>query len=201
MLAALAGIALAFHTGSLGMLSSQRLVRAPEMLFTRREAFAAAACSSVLLPTAVHAARLTAEMEAAAKAKVKPLSIDELTRKARSLRSFTITASKTGTPMEARHDRLVRKKEQVLMPLLAAITAVAPTLGLPEEKQKRAELLPMLMKGHFLELDEAIERNAFEAYESKSQGKTYAGGKVERELEEVIETAEEFLELMAAAGK
>ena len=78
-----------------------------------------------------------------------------------------------------------------------------PTLGLPEEKQKRAELLPLLLKGHYLELDQAVESaTGFDEYASKSQGgKVYPGGKVERELEEVVETAEEFLALMAAAGK
>ena len=36
------------------------------------------------------------------------------------------------------------------------MSATAPTLGLPAEQQKRAELLPLLLKGHLLELDEAM---------------------------------------------
>lgn len=60
----------------------------------------------------------------------------------------------------------------------------------------------MLLKGHYSELDEAVASpTGFDEYVSKSNKKTYAGGKVERELEEVVETADEFLALMAAAGK
>ena len=45
----------------------------------------------------------------------------------------------------------------------------------------------MLLKGHYSELDEAVASpTGFDEYVSKSNKKTYAGGKVERELEEVI---------------
>lgn len=37
------------------------------------------------------------------------------------------------------------------------------------------------------------EDSGFETYTSKRTGATYKSGKVERELEEVIETAEEYI--------
>lgn len=44
-------------------------------------------------------------------------------------------------------------------------------------------------------------KQQFDEYISKTTGKTYAAGRVERELEEVTETVEEFVQLMALAGK
>ena len=51
------------------------------------------------------------------------------------------------------------------------------------------------MKGHLFELDQALKEFKFEEYKSKTTGSTYLGGKVERELEEVCETADDFISL------
>jgi hypothetical protein len=90
-----------------------------------------------------------------------------------------------------------RAQAQVLVPLQAKMSAVAaaPT-GLPDELQKSLALQPLLMKGHLLELEQALGAYAFAEYRSKTTGDVYPGGKVERELEEVCETADDFLELL-----
>ena len=52
---------------------------------------------------------------------------------------------------------------------------------------------------------QALKEAKFEAYVSKRTGRTYPGGKVERELEEIEETCDDFLTLalgrMPAAGE
>ena len=60
-------------------------------------------------------------------------------------------------------------------------------------------LFARALKGHMLELDEAMalpDDGGYAAYLSKSQGKTYNGGRVERELEEVLETTERYCKKM-----
>ena len=71
----------------------------------------------------------------------------------------------------------------------------AGAAGLPEDVLKALKLQPSFMKGHLLELDTALAANQFDEYKSKTTGSVYPGGKVERELEEVCETAEDFLTL------
>ena len=124
MLVATIATLLAFQGPPTSLCRSAVRSTAPEMITRRELAFAATACS--VLPTKAHALGYdTRGAVESAKSKAPPLSIDELTRKAKSLRSFTITASKTGTPLEARHDRLVRKKSQILIPLLESMSAIA----------------------------------------------------------------------------
>jgi len=56
---------------------------------------------------------------------------------------------------------------------------------------------PQIMKGHMLELDEALRSpDGFTEYVSKTTKDTYPGGKVERELEEAVETAEDYCNLV-----
>jgi len=192
----LVSVTLAFYVAPqpLSVCSAATRVHSPAMSLTRGEllsrtaALTAAACAAPVFATPFAAPPKAAE------------TIWELSRKAKALRTFAVTAYKVGMPVEARLGRFERKKATVLVPLLQTMTAMAPTLGLPEEQQKRAELLPLLLKGHYLELDEAVKANQFDPYVSKTTGKTYEGGKVEREIEEIQETAEEFIELLAAAG-
>ena len=42
---------------------------------------------------------------------------------------------------------------------------------------------------------QALKAYKFDSYTSKTTGSTYPGGKVERELEEVCETADDFINL------
>ncbi len=64
--------------------------------------------------------------------------------------------------------------------------ASQPALGRPQNGDTRT-------------FDQALAEFQFEEYVSKSTGETYPGGKVERELEEVSETLDDFFEL--AAGR
>jgi len=89
-----------------------------------------------------------------------------------------------------------RKQKAVLLPLQAAMTAyAASSTGLSEELQKQLALQPELMKGHLSELDYYLKKLSFDEYVSKTTKQTYPGGKVERELEEVCETIDDFFAL------
>ena len=93
-------------------------------------------------------------------------------------------------------DAVRRGQKTVLLPLLAAMKAyTAKSTGLPEEIQTQLALQPQLMLGHLSELDFYPKKINFDEYVSKTTKKTYPGGKVERELEEVCETADDFLSL------
>jgi hypothetical protein len=78
--------------------------------------------------------------------------------------------------------------ETYIKPLQVKMEKIAGKLQLSsEEDQKRAQTLPLLMKGHILELSQAIkeQKSAFEA----------------REVEEVQETMAEFLKLSSSKYK
>jgi len=93
-------------------------------------------------------------------------------------------------------DSVLRAKAKVLLPLQAAMAAYAATpRGLPEELQKQLALQNEYLKGHLSELDYYLGKKSFEEYVSKTTKATYFGGKVERELEEVCETTDDFLAL------
>ena len=77
--------------------------------------------------------------------------------------------------------------ENYIKPLQTKMANVAPRLELPSTTDKdRIVLLPLLMKGHILELDAAIKTQ-------KAEG-------MRKEVEEVQETLAEFLKL-ASTGK
>jgi len=63
----------------------------------------------------------------------------------------------------------------------------------------RALVLPCtshhVLTMHFLLSTQALKEYKFESYVSKTTGSTYTGGKVERELEEVCDTADDFINL------
>ena len=98
-------------------------------------------------------------------------------------------------------DRVRREQASVLLPLQAAMAAAAAAAGgsgrLPDDMQKQLALQPELLKGHLSELDYYLAKANFAEYVSKTTGETYPGGKVERELEEVCETGEDFLALLS----
>ena len=97
-------------------------------------------------------------------------------------------------------EEVERQKKQLLLPLQAALVAVVASdaaVALPEDQRKQLALQPVLLKGHILELDYYLKKWSFEKYTSQTTGETYPGGKVERELEEVCETLEDFIALAA----
>ena len=80
------------------------------------------------------------------------------------------------------------------------MTAAAAAIALPDaERQKQLSNQPLLLKGHLAELGVALDQASFDPYTSKTTEDLYPGGKVERELEEVCDTAADFLAL--AAGR
>ena len=96
-------------------------------------------------------------------------------------------------------ERVRRDEATVLQPLRAAMIAAAASApdSLSEEQRKQLRFQPIALKGHMLELGQALDAYNLDEYVSKSTGETYPGGKVERELEEVGETCDDFLDLLA----
>jgi len=83
-------------------------------------------------------------------------------------------------------DSLVVKnyKESYFVPLLRKLSSAAPTLKLDAADQTRLEVLPKLLQGHLIELDEAIK-------EQKAESQS-------REVQEIQETLAEFLKLSSS---
>jgi len=74
---------------------------------------------------------------------------------------------------------------------------VTHLLAARNEGNEKASLQPLLMKGHMLELADALASpDGFAEYVSKTTGDTYPGGKVERELEEAADTAQDYCDLL-----
>lgn len=129
--------------------------------------------------------------------------------KAKGIKSYVRTTSgnRRKFPMEEGGNNYVnvinnleRGKKEVLLPLQAAMATYAKTATLADpELQKELKLQASYMKGHLLELDQAIKERKFDEYTSKTTGDVYPGGKAERELEEVCETFGDFL--LIASGK
>lgn len=89
-----------------------------------------------------------------------------------------------------------RATASTLGPLQAEMASYASSAsGLSEEALKQLSLQPLLMKGHMFELAQALGSYQFEEYTSRTTKLVYPGGKVERELEEICETADDFLAL------
>jgi hypothetical protein len=61
--------------------------------------------------------------------------------------------------------------------------------------QKQLATQALLLKGHLLELNDALGKYQFDEYVSKTTKMTYSGGKVERELEEVCDTVDDYMAL------
>ena len=173
----------------------------PHAQLTRREALVAAAAAPALLalPTAAPAAVATP---------VKDIEkIKVLAAKAKALKATvkTSAAGRRKLPLDptpgvnnyaSTTGAVTRAKQVTLLPLQAAMAAAAaPAAGLPDDMRKKLKEQAIFMKGHLLELDQALAEFKFEEYTSKTTGSTYPGGKVERELEEVCETADDFISL------
>ena len=93
-------------------------------------------------------------------------------------------------------DTVVRAQASVLVPLQAAMATFAATpSGLPDDVQKQLATQALLLKGHLLELNDALGKYQFDEYVSKTTKMTYSGGKVERELEEVCDTVDDYMAL------
>ena len=93
--------------------------------------------------------------------------------------------------------RVQKERESVLLPLQAEMARGAPILMyLTQAEFDDAQIQPQLLRNHLGELDQALSAaDGFAVYTSKSTRKEYPGGRVERELEEVLETCDDFLAL------
>eukprot|EP00968_Pinguiococcus_pyrenoidosus_P001518 scaffold69_cov248-Pinguiococcus_pyrenoidosus.AAC.12 len=109
-------------------------------------------------------------------------NVEALGEKAKRLRS---AVRKDGADSK---ERVLRELKVVLKPLQEDMEAVAGG-------NKQAKTQALLMKGHLLELEQAVRSDDWQPYRSKTTGGLYPGGKPERELEEVEETLEDFLKL------
>ena len=85
---------------------------------------------------------------------------------------------------KADSDVVLNYVETYIVPCQAKMTEVAPMMKLQPELQSKVEILPLLMKGHILELRQAIaeEKADFQA----------------KEVGEVQETLEDFLKLASS---
>lgn len=104
-----------------------------------------------------------------------------------------------GGGVDALKERVARGKKEGILPLLEELEKVAPTVATSLTKPEDKELAtntPAIIKGHLLELDEAVEKGLFGQYKSRKTGKLYPGGRVERELEEVEESVDDFVKLV-----
>lgn len=189
------------------------------MRFLALLAFSTACASALRVPVISRRRTVTIGVSTAASlsvlpayAKTPPGLDDELKVlivKAKTLRASvrTTAAARRKLPMDPTPGvnnyspltlKVQRETDSVLAPLQAKLAAVAAKSSLPDsDLQKLLELQSVLMKGHMFELSEALKGYKFEAYTSKRTGKLYPGGKVERELEEVSDTCDVFVDLLS----
>ena len=183
----------------LGLLAAASALR---VTVTRRQALSAASAASAA--SACSALPVSAKGNALADEELRLLIV-----KAKELRSAVRTgaAARRKLPMDPTPgvnnyvpltSKIERGTTTVLLPLQAKLSAVAAAAPLADEELKKALVQqPMLLTGHLSELKYYLGKHAFEPYTSKTTGKTYPGGKVERELEEVEETCDDFLTLLS----
>lgn len=111
------------------------------------------------------------------------VEVSKLGAQAKQLRE----AARTQGPRAA--DALARGLDTTLLPLQNKMLALAPD---GSDARTQAQLI----QGHLLEFKQALAQADFKEYVSKRTKQTYPGGKVERELEEVSDTFDDFMRLM-----
>ena len=89
-------------------------------------------------------------------------------------------------------DRLVLASLTLTLTLTLALTLA---LTRPRARVATLSLISSCTWCMRLPSTQALKEYKFDAYTSKTTGATYPGGKVERELEEVCETADDFINL------
>lgn len=131
---------------------------------------------------------------------IKAKALREMVRRrAQQRRSMPMDVTTAANNYKSLSMEVLKQRDALLLPLQAKLTDIAAKAVLPDEQKQQLALQPLLLKGHLLELDQALTESKFDVYVSKTTKSTYLGGKVERELEEVCETLDDFLAI--AAGK
>eukprot|EP00930_Biecheleria_cincta_P061337 TRINITY_DN46901_c0_g1_i1.p1 TRINITY_DN46901_c0_g1~~TRINITY_DN46901_c0_g1_i1.p1 ORF type:complete len:296 (+),score=37.43 TRINITY_DN46901_c0_g1_i1:71-889(+) len=108
-----------------------------------------------------------------------------------------------GGSVDALRERVERGKEEVLIPFLQELFAATPQLSgaLVGDENKRAEDLPVLLKGIISDLDDSLRKGLFGEFTETKTGKVYTGGQVERKIEEAEEVADTYLKLVERCPK
>ena len=175
---------------TIALLTAVAALRLPPAVSTRRDALGLAAATVVLPISPAFAAPLVSK------------ELSQLIVKAKKLRGDVAkgaAADRSAANYAEIAERVRRDEATVLQPLRAAMIAAAASApdSLSEDQRKQLRFQPIALKGHMLELGQALDSYNLDEYVSKSTGETYPGGKVERELEEVGETCDDFLDLLA----
>ena len=176
---------------TIALLTAVAALRLPPAVSTRRDALGFAAAAAALPISPAFAAPQLVSKE-----------LSQLIAKAKKLRGDVAkgaAADRSAANYAKITERVRRDEATVLQPLRAAMIAAAASApeSLSEEQRKQLRFQPIALKGHMLELGQALDAYNLDEYVSKSTGETYPGGKVERELEEVGETCDDFLDLLA----
>ena len=176
---------------TIALLTAVAALRLPPAVSTRRDALGLAAAAAALPISPAFAAPQLVSKE-----------LSQLIVKAKKLRGDVAkgaAADRSAANYAKIAERVRRDEATVLQPLRAAMIAAAASApdSLSEEQRKQLRFQPIALKGHMLELGQALDAYNLDEYVSKSTGETYPGGKVERELEEVGETCDDFLDLLA----
>ena len=175
---------------TIALLTAVAALRLPPAVSTRRDALGLAAAAAALPISPAFAAPQLVSKE-----------LSQLIVKAKKLRGDVAkgaAADRSAANYAKITERVRRDEATVLQPLRAAMIAAAALRGsLSEDQRKQLRFQPIALKGHMLELGQALDAYNLDEYVSKSTGETYPGGKVERELEEVGETCDDFLDLLA----
>ena len=175
---------------AIALLTAVAALRLPPAVSTRRDALGLAAAAAALPISPAFAAPFVSK------------ELSQLIVKAKKLRGDVAkgaAADRSAANYAKITERVRRDETTVLQPLRAAMIAAAAAApeSLSEEQRKQLRFQPIALKGHMLELGQALDAYNLDEYVSKSTGETYPGGKVERELEEVGETCDDFLDLLA----
>ena len=183
---------------AIGLFAAVAAVRLPPAV-SRRDAlsFAAAAAALPAAP-ALASQQLVSNELALLIVKAKQLR-GAVRTGAAARRTFPMDPTDGVNNYQKLTQQVRRAEVATLQPLRAAMIAAAASAPatLSEENRKQLKFQPIALKGHMLELGQALDGWRFDEYSSKSTGEVYPGGKVERELEEISETCDDFLALLA----
>jgi len=154
-------------------------------LLSRRDVVTVAKAAAAALAASA-AARQFSEPQPALAAEPAP-TLTYLGDDARALRKL-VTLKQAGAKDEVKKGLEITER-----PLQKLMLAQAPN--------EKAKAQALNMRGHMSELEFALKNNDFAEYVSKTTGKTYPGGKVERELEEIEETFEEYVKVSVSEDR
>ncbi|CAK0793997.1 unnamed protein product [Prorocentrum cordatum] len=173
----------------------------------RRRA-ACSVCSGWLAAAGPHAARAEAAPGAAAGLQ----RVEPYVQKLQSLRrkcmlqgemanmfggTLTLKGGFEGGAADALRETMEKGKKEVLEPLLADVTELAPRVAetLSGDQRAKAEGFPATLQKQLQDLDEDVRLGLFSEFTATATGERYAGGQAEQKIEEIGSLVQEFVEL------